>query len=254
MFVESWLQLDPWLLGAALALFPIALARRTSRAVTLAFLIQVSVLFRPGYLPEMYVIGMLPFAALMVPASIEALWRWAQFMRFPPAIWAVRAVLASLTCVAVLLIAPLWVSSDRVAMTVRQDGPERAAEQWVVQHIRHDQRILVTDDVWIYLIEHGFNAQPMRGGFFSKTVVSFWPDNYDPAVKRAFPGVWRDFNYIVSNQGMLNGYSQNPSVRGALSHSRVVASFGSGPDMVVVHAITGARPPASRHNPRSSGK
>ena len=240
LFVTGWLQLDPWLLGAALAFSPITLARRTTRAVTLAFLIQVAIIFRPGYLPEMYVIGMLPFAALLVPASIEALWRWAQFTRFPAAIWTVRAALIGLTCAAALVVAPRWANGDRVAMTVRLDGSESAAQQWVVRHIGHDQRMIVSDDFWIYLIEHGFNDQPMRGGFFSKTVVSYWPDNYDPAVKREFPRGWRDFNYIVSTRGMLNDLRQNPTVAGALHHSRVVASFGNGPDLIEIRAITGA--------------
>jgi Dolichyl-phosphate-mannose-protein mannosyltransferase len=50
-FVALWLQLDPWLVGAALLLSPIALFGRNTRAVALAYVIQVAVIFRPGYLP-----------------------------------------------------------------------------------------------------------------------------------------------------------------------------------------------------------
>ena len=87
---------------------PIALVRRTTRAVALALLIQVVTVFRPGYLPNMYVIGMLPFAALIVPGSIEALWRWARLLRFPVVLRAMRAVLAAVTCVLVFAAAPRW--------------------------------------------------------------------------------------------------------------------------------------------------
>src|SRR5205823_11747308 len=69
--------LDPWLVGAALVLSPIALARRNGRAIALAYLIQVAVILRPGYLPSMYVIALLPFAALVVAGSLQALWRFA---------------------------------------------------------------------------------------------------------------------------------------------------------------------------------
>ncbi len=239
--VTSWLQLDPWLLFAALALTPVALARRTTRAVALAFLIQAATLFKPGYLPNMYVIGMLPFAALMVPGSIEALWSWARFMRFPAAVWATRAMVAGLACAAVLFIAPRWASGDRVAMTARQDGPELATEQWLVDHVGRDKRLIVGDQYWIYLIEKGYNDQPMQGGFFSKTVVSYWPLDYDPAVKKAFPKGWRDFNYIVVNQAMLDTLNQTPTSAAAIDHSRVVASFGQGLRNIQVREITVTR-------------
>jgi glycosyltransferase XagB len=235
--VASWLQLDLWLLFAALALTPVALARRTTRAVALAFLIQVATLLRPGYLPNMYVIGILPFAALIVPGSIDALWRWAQLMRFPAAVWATRITVAALACASVLFIAPRWASGDRVAMTARQDGPERSAEQWLIDHVGHDKRLIVGDQYWIYLIEHGYNDQPMQGGFFSNTVVSYWPLDYDPAVKKAFPHGWREFDYIVVNQAMLDTLNQTPTSTAAIDHSRVVASFGQGLSNIQIREI-----------------
>jgi cellulose synthase/poly-beta-1,6-N-acetylglucosamine synthase-like glycosyltransferase len=240
--VATWLQLDPWLLGAALALAPVALARRTTRAVALAFLIQVATVFRPGYLPNMYVIGMLPFAALMVPGSIEALWRWAQLTRFQAAVRPMRAAVAAVACVMALLIAPRWANGDRVAMTVTQDSQVRAAEQWLVDHVGREKRLIVTDQYWINLIEHGYDDQPMRGGFFSRTVVSYWPLDYDPAVKKAFPRGWRDFNYIVVNQAMLDALNQTPSSAAAIDHSRVAASFGRGLQNIQIREIIGTRP------------
>ena len=54
-------------------------------------------------------------------------------------------------------------------MTVRLDGPQREAENWFVHHVGHEQRLIVTDDFWIYLIEHGFDSHPVKGGFNSPT-------------------------------------------------------------------------------------
>jgi len=72
--VRSWLALDPWLLGAALALVPLGFAVARLRPVTLALAIQVLMLVRPGYLPFPYVIGLVPFAALLLAGVADAGW------------------------------------------------------------------------------------------------------------------------------------------------------------------------------------
>jgi cellulose synthase/poly-beta-1,6-N-acetylglucosamine synthase-like glycosyltransferase/4-amino-4-deoxy-L-arabinose transferase-like glycosyltransferase len=237
--VAQWLQLDPWLLGAALALSPVALARRTTRAVALAFLIQVVTVFRPGYLPNMYVIGMLPFAALTVPGSIEALWRRARSLSIPGVSWGLRVAAAAVACALVLAAAPHWASGDRTAMTVRLDGPDRAAQQWVLQHVPRNKRIIVDDEYWLFLIQHGYNDRPMRGGFFSDTVVSYWPLDYDPAVKRTFPQGWREFDYLVLTQAILVTVTNTPTAAAAIRHSRVLASFGQGTGTIQIRKIVG---------------
>jgi cellulose synthase/poly-beta-1,6-N-acetylglucosamine synthase-like glycosyltransferase len=264
--VAFWLSLDPWLVGSALVLSPIALARRNGRAIALAYLIQVAVILRPGYLPSMYVIALLPFAALVVAGSIEALWRFAtgghstrqrpagqarwratgsQAARLlmPVAVAASIAAIATSSVVAALYVVPRWAGADHAAMTVRMDGSERATENWLVAHVDHKQRIILRDDFWIYLIEHGYDSRPVKGGFNSPTLVSYWPLDYDPAVKKAFPQGWQDFNYIVVTQDMLDTLSQTPSVAAAINHSRVVASFGQGAHLIQIRAI-GARPAA----------
>jgi glycosyltransferase XagB len=234
--VIGWLQLDPWLLGIALVLVPIALARRTTRAIALAYLIQVLTVFRPGYLPNMYVLGMLPFAALIVPGSIEAVWHWANGL-LPGFRWVAHSAVSAVTMLALASIAPHWTQGDRIAMAARLDGPDNAAERWLVNHVRHTQRLIVTDQYWIYLVEHGFDHQPMPGGFFSRTVVSYWPLDYDPAVKRAFPKGWRDFNFIVVTQDMRVTLDHTPTSAAAIAHSRLVAVFGRGLQQVQIRAI-----------------
>jgi hypothetical protein len=238
--VAQWLHLDYWLLGAALLLSVLAVCRRSTRAIALAFLIQAAAILRPGYLPNMYVITMLPFAALIVPGGIEAVWRTARAVRHPLAARTLAAVVAGVVLAGVAVVAPRWVASDHAAMTVRLDGPERATERWLTTHVSHDQRLIVGDQYWIYLIEHGYNDQPMRGGFFSDTVVYYWPLDYDPAVQHAFPEGWRDFNYIVVTQAMVYTMNQTPTSAAAIRHSRVVASFGRGLQLIQIRQIEGA--------------
>jgi hypothetical protein len=238
--VVQWLHYDYWLLGAALVLSVLALFRRSTRAVAVAYLIQAAAILRPGYLPNMYVIMMLPFAALIVAGSIEAAWRTARAVTHPLIARTLAVLVAGAVLAGVAVVAPRWAASDHAAMTVRLDGPERAAEQWLTTHVSHDQRLIVGDQYWIYLIEHGYNDQPMRGGFFSDTVVSYWPLDYDPAVKHAFPEGWRDFNYIVVTQAMVYTLSQTPTSAAAIRHSRVIASFGRGLGRIQIRQIDGA--------------
>jgi glycosyltransferase XagB len=239
--VTAWLKLDPWLLGAALALAPIALARRSTRAVTVAFLIQVVMVLRPGYLPNMYVIGLLPFAALIVTGGGEALWRKAQLLPSRATAWMMRALTAVLAIAALLIAVPQWAHNDAAATSQRPDGPQRAAKSWLVSHIGHDKRLIVSDEYWLYLIEHGFDQHPVRGGFFSRTVVVYWPLDYDPAVKRRFPNGWRDFDYIVSTEAVRSTLKLTPTTAQALDHSRVVARFGRGDHRIEVRAISGGQ-------------
>jgi hypothetical protein len=127
-------------------------------------------------------------------------------------------------------------------MTLRPDDAERAAERWLVDNVGHDKRLIVGDEFWIYLVEHGFDARPVRGGFFSRTLATYWPFDYDPALKRHFPNGWRDFDYIVSTQPMRDTKNLTPMTAQALDHSQLLVGFGQGQERVEIRAITGAHP------------
>jgi hypothetical protein len=137
--------------------------------------------------------------------------------------------------------APGWTRGDQVATTVTLDGSLRSAEQWLVENLSHRQRLIVGDEVWIYLVEHGFDSQPVKAGFYSRTLVTMWQLDRDPAVQAYFPLRWREFDYIVSTQAMRDNIYDNPSTAQALQHSRVVASFGGQDDQLVqIRRITPA--------------
>ncbi|HYZ29004.1 MAG TPA: glycosyltransferase [Thermoleophilaceae bacterium] len=264
--VKNWLDLDPWLVGAALVLSPIALALRATRAVALAYVIQVVMILRPGYLPNMYVIGLLPFAAVIVGGTAQAAWRvvmsrhprpqlpadpsrwrilraWARRLLTRATVVVSALALAASAAVAESTVAPHWISVADTAMTHRPDAPRRAAEAWLVRHMDHDKRLIVGDEFWLYLVEHGFDHQPMRGGFFSRTVVAYWPLDYDPAVKRHFPHGWRDFDYVISTEAVRVTMNRTPTIAAAIVHSRVVATFGRGDGRIEVRAIDRAGRP-----------
>ena len=186
-------------------------------------------ILRPGYLPNMYVIGLLPFAALIVAGVGETIWQ-----NVRP-----RAVVAVAALMVLVAVVPHWIGSDQAAMTARLDQSERAARQWLLTNVRRDQRLIVSDDYWLHLIEHGFDSRPVRGGFFSRTVVVFWPLDYDPAVKHRFPHGWRDFDFIVSTKALRSTLRQTPTTARALDHSHVIKQFGRGDQRIEIRAIDG---------------
>jgi 4-amino-4-deoxy-L-arabinose transferase-like glycosyltransferase len=235
--ITGWLRLDPWLLACACVLVPVALTRRSTRPVAVAYLIQCAMILRPGYLPNMYVIGLLPFAALIVTGSVETLWRRSLGVARRPLAWGAAVLVFVAAGALALYVAPNWRYTDQVAMTSRPDAPTLAAEQWVLAHVGRSKKLIVGDEFWLYLVEHGFDAHPMRGGFYSRSVVSYWPLDYDPAVKRAFPGGWRAFDYVISTQPIRDTTAQTPTAAEAISHSRLVITFGQGVTRIEVRAI-----------------
>ncbi len=259
--VRQWWNTDPWLLGGAALFTPIALARRSTRAVGVAFVFQALMVLRPGYLPYMYVIALLPFAALIVACGMDTLWAFAvdgprqreqNGGRLRSIVAAVSRRLAPVTrtaaaggllsvmAVAALVVSPGWGRYDRAAMTVRYDKAERAAEQWIVSHVGHTQRILVSDNFWIDLIERGFDAKAVKGGFYSRTVLFYWSFDFDPAVERLVPD-WKNIDYVVSTQGMRSDIAnaQVPKTALAVEHSHVVVTFGNGDQRIEIRAIDG---------------
>ena len=242
--VMQWLGLDPWLLAASLVLAPIALARRRTRAVALALIIQALMILRPGYLPAMYVIGLLPFAALVVAGSGEALWRgWRRIpSRIPRRVLAVAAV--ALVVPILIAAGTHWTTGDEQALTLRADTITRAAERWLVAHLPRDKRVIVDDQYWVYLVTHGFNSQPVRGGFYSRTVVSYWPLDYDPAVKQHYPQGWRNFDYIISTEP-IRDTPDTPTAINAIKHSKLIITFGGAKNLqrVEVRQIITAQQP-----------
>src|SRR5204862_7628104 len=121
--------------------------------------------------------------------------------------------------VSALVVAPGWAAADWEVMTLRLDGELRAAQDWLIHNVDHSKRLLVSDDFWIFLIDHGFDARPMDGGFYSGTVVFYWAFDFDPAVQKHFPNGWRDFDYVVSTLGMRKDIEQVTETAEAVEHS-----------------------------------
>ncbi len=239
--LDSWLASDPWLLGAAALALPAGLALRRLRPIAVGLAVMAVFLLRGGYLPGPYVLVALPLAAVLVAGVGEALWRWPRSAsgRAGPALTGRRlgrAAVVSALVVAGALVAPRWFQADHRLMTADHVTPVRRAEAWLAGRVPHRATMIIDDSVWVDLVDRGFD--PNRIVWFQKLDFT---QNIDPSITRRFPQGWRAFDYVVETpvlRGTLSSFpGQMTDLRTALAHSRVVASFGRGPDRVDVRRI-----------------
>jgi 4-amino-4-deoxy-L-arabinose transferase-like glycosyltransferase len=219
--LEIWLRLDPVLPVAATVAALACLWVRRLRPVAAAYLFLVLFMLRPGYLPVPYVIAMLPLAALLVAGAVQSALRSG---RRAAAGVAVAAALVS-TAVA----APLWFGDLRGLLLADNDRPLQQAQDWVVDNVPTDYRLIVDDAIWVDLIQAGFPRE---------NVIWHYKPDTDPAVARLAPQGWRDYDYVVSTES-LRRFSAGPEsvLDQAFANSLVVASFGSGVQRVDVRRV-----------------
>jgi 4-amino-4-deoxy-L-arabinose transferase-like glycosyltransferase len=232
--VHFWFVTDAWLLASGLALLPVALLVPRLRIAGIALATQVLLILRPGYLPAMYVLGLMPFAALIIAGSADVAWM-STLRRWPERSWRFAALrwsgpLAVLCCLAVALrvVGPAWATSDRRSMTIDANRGFREASVWAWSHLPHNSRVLVDDTFWTDLVEHGFDRE---------RVVWFWKLGLDPAVNCRYPDSWRDFQYVVKTQNIGDVLPLAPATEAAVLHSKVIASFGPPAQRVDIRRI-----------------
>jgi hypothetical protein len=231
--VATWLALDPWLLGLGVAALPAALWIRRLRPAAVTLLVLLAMALRPGYLPQPYVIALLPFCALLAMGVLDAVWG-RRTPRDPR-----RVLIGALALVAVIPLGRAWYLTDRYALTADQTRPVLTAQRWIRQHIDRRARVLVDDTLYADLVRAGF-APRVGAVWFYKLDFS---TNLDPSIVRQLPGGWKAFDYVVSSEIIRSALAQNPSslgqVRLALTHSTPVATFGAGRRRVEIRRMTG---------------
>ncbi|HEX3333381.1 MAG TPA: hypothetical protein VHS57_03520 [Acidimicrobiales bacterium] len=256
--VAGWLHLDPWLLLGGVVCLPVGLLVRRYRPLALAFAIPLLDLLRGGYLPVPFVIGILPFAALLVGATGSTLRRLSSWPsdRRPRSLLSAGLLLGGAGALLAFVV-PSWAAGLRTQMTYDQMAPTAQAESWVEQHVVHHDRLLTDDTVWADLVDHGFD-RPLGVVWFYKLG---YVNNLDPSVARTLGGGWRAFQYVVETPSMRaalagSGALALPQVEQAVSHSVPVARFGSGVDQIVIRhieppTVATSRPPTSTNKEAS---
>jgi hypothetical protein len=239
--LELWLGQDPWLLGAVTVVVPAGFAIRRLRPVTAAFAILAAMALRPGYLPVPLVIGMLPFASLLVAGIADSVWGRPGHRTLgraevegerrdgrPGLGW---VLVAAGLVMAVAVAAPQWWRRDRDLMTADHDRPFRQAEAWIVENVPRDARLLVDDGLWVDLVERGYRLGQ---------VVWFYKLDTDRDVKGRYPDGWREFDYLVSTATLRSFPDNLPQARQAQRRSKVVVTFGHGTQRVEIRKVQGS--------------
>ncbi|MER5600713.1 phospholipid carrier-dependent glycosyltransferase [Streptomyces sp. NPDC002265] len=242
--LHSWLYYDRVLPLGGLAGAVLLLATWrwsvTARALAgpaLAVAVLALVAMRPsGYLPAMYVIGALPFLALVLAgatASVaHAVLRRRRGEGENRYVTGGRYALAAVLALAAGAYAvPRWYDGDRTAVTADANAPYRAASRWLSTEVADpaDTRVLVDDALWLDLVHAGY--RPGLG------VIWFYKADLDPAVTRTMPHGWRDLDYVVASPTVRRDAADLPSVQDALQHSTPVATFGTGEDRIEIRRI-----------------
>ncbi len=255
--VTTWLSLDQWTcLACLLTIVPGLLMTRT-RAVALAFAIQVSSLLRSGYLPYPFVIAMIPFAALTFAGVVDVLWKWSRISQRLP--WGrraraehggavggtVRLATGCAVATGVLLLAtavyPSWRYGLLDLWNHDRDAGKSAALSWLKSSTTPDQTLVVDDAFWVDLVRHGHPRD---------RVIWFTKLDVDKDVKLPATDAWTGIDYLVlDHQDALSVHlnddltpsrdttNQFPTLGRALEHGSIVASFGEPQDRVMVWRV-----------------
>ena len=231
--VRQWLAQDRWLLAGAFVALPLAAIVRRLQPFALAFGTLVLVPIKPGYLPEMFVIAILPFAALLVGGSLDALWRLSRErirdgrLRMLPLRAASPIAALALCAGAALLVTPAW--SRGIAREDHADHNRgyRQALRFLISSVPHQSTLIVDDNMWLDLVQ---------GGFDRDRVVWMYKLRRDPAVDCRYPDGWRDFDYIVVTPVMRALKFDLPEAFTGLK-SHVAATYGSGTDRYTILRI-----------------
>jgi hypothetical protein len=217
--VRGWLELDAVLLLVGLLAALVAVWIRRLRPYAALVLVMTLVVFKPGYLPVPFVIVLLPFAALLVAAVLDA---------------AVRrhrgtAVIATLAAAGVAASAlALWPGQLKFLWGEDLDRPLQQAEDWVAGNVGQDDQVLVDDAAWVDLV---------RAGLPRQNVVWYYKADTDSDVFSLYPNGWQDYEYALVTEGMRQSTGTSPLLDDALGSGVVVASFGEGPEEVQVYRL-----------------
>ncbi len=232
--MNVWLNSDYLLplIGAVTSV--VALGSKRLRPIAVATLIQLLLLLRTGYLPFMYIIGLLPFMALVAGGVGD--WLWPRFK-----VWQqqhgwrlyAQSAFAAITAVAVVLFiakaANPWRYTLEYQFTVDADQPERQAVNWVTANVPRDAKVVVEGESWLDYVSRGYSRS---------SVIWVYKIDTDPEVQKAL-GIWKNIDYLVLSGVTLVSQDKTtfPQVFQAVDNAQEIKTFGTGEDRIVVMKV-----------------
>lgn len=236
----NWMRLDPFLLTAGvLAAAVCLLLVRRLRPVGVAVLLAALVALRPGgYLPQMYVIAVLPFCALAVVGLLDTTWQRAAGLRGRGVAYGAGfAVLLSLLGWA--LPAARWADNYVVAWQEDANEPHRQMLQ-SLSRLPDGVRIAADNTFWNDLVAAGRSRDD---------VVWFFKVDQDAQVLDDLGGSHGGLDYLVWSRYVAE--NAGPVVDEAYARSIPVASHGSGRGLVELREVLDPAEWAQREQARA---
>jgi hypothetical protein len=217
--VGGWLAVDHWLLvAAALATVPAFFVRRL-RPIAVGFAMLVFSVFRGGYIPAPFVIGMLPFAALLLTGLLGSLWPHSRKVAHRAArsrtfVRVVRgALVVVMLAVGSVTIAPSWAAATEQATSRAEVVYYQETLQWIRTNVPRNAVIAVDDITWDDIHDEYPNA------------VWFYKLDLDPEIKAKYPRI----DYIAMKQlyfYIARDATGQSRISQAAQNSQLVAQFG----------------------------
>lgn len=232
--LDDWLSWDHLLLaGGVLGCVIVFLAVTQLRPIALAFVLWAVPVLKPGgYLPAMYVIAALPFAALLTAGCVDAAHHWvSKWLRNDDT--RVVAIFISVVCSALVVLAYLPGIDRIMSNRTNASAVTAAAESYIEKHAARTDNLVVDDDYWTDLVRAGY-PEPWHG------VISYYKFDLDPVTsKKDLPQGWQDIDYVITTPEMRANVSALglPNLAATIAHSTVVARFGTGHNVVQVRRV-----------------
>jgi intracellular septation protein A len=228
--LNLWLGLDYWLLGLGLALSLLAMFKRGLRPMVVALVIQAALMLRPGYLPYMYVIALLPFAALVIVGTADWLWSKGS-IKWRDGQWIIqirRLLVLGLIATLAWMVAPQWNDKYGTYSTQNDDLAASQTVNWIKQNVPKGDHIVVDSAFWADLVTDGYPSQ---------SVDWLYKIDTDPEVQAKIAA--DPIKYIAVSAGTFDAGNAStfPTLFKLQERSTQVASFGTDQAKIVVLRI-----------------
>ena len=231
--LQGWLFFDRVLIIGGLVAMVLTLFARSLRWVGVALLLAILPIVKPGgYLPAMYVVCMLPFAALAIAGSADRLCTVVWRSKRP---WLRRALV--LTLLPAILAGTGLAGEAYATGTHRVNGVDAlavgmATRDYLVSHVTTADNVLTDDAFIVDLNRHGLVDPWLQ-------VVSYYKYDLDPTARKKLPNDWRDFTYIVYTPQMRADIKSSglPFTATAVDHSLPIVTFGDGAARIEIRKV-----------------
>jgi hypothetical protein len=223
--VAGWLYYDKYLVAAGLVAGLVCLARRRTVWIPVAIAsFAMPVVIGVGYLPGMYVIGVLPFLALAIGAALHLVWGWLEEYlasnKSGVRSWARGAGVSGIVVALLLTSVPQWFGQVRILLTQQANKDWMSALEWVQDNVPEEDTLLVPYVMW-----QDLNARTRNDPW---EVVATEKADLDPRFRVEHPDGWAGIEWVVmgpSTEQHIDNLRLD-TARQALTNSVPVQTFG----------------------------